>query len=156
LMLVPGVVIALLARLRRGGVRPGTAVGLLAFVGFLDVCARLPLDFWASLLLCGGLAIQSARLAGARRRATLGLVRRRAPWLGGALLAVMLADLGGRAWSEHRALAALPPPPGAARNVLLIVWDTVRAENLGLYGYGRPTTPNLERFAGRGVRFDLV
>src|SRR5262249_30631527 len=72
LVLVPGMVIALIAGLRRGGVRPGTAVGLLAFVGFLDVCARLPLALWASLLLCAGLATQSARLAGARRRATLG------------------------------------------------------------------------------------
>ena len=37
--------------------------------------------------------------------------------------------------------------------MLLIVWDTVRARNLSLYGYGRPTTPNLERLAARGVRF---
>ena len=29
--------------------------------------------------------------------------------------------------------------------MLLIVWDTVRAGNLSLYGYGRRTTPNLER-----------
>jgi arylsulfatase A-like enzyme len=156
LMLVPGMVLALIARWRRAGVRPGTAMGLLAFVGFLDVCARLPLELWASLLLSGGLAIQSARLAGARDRATRGLVRRTTPWLIGALLAVMLAKFGGRAWSEHRAMATLPPPPGAARNVLLIVWDTVRAANLSLYGYDRPTTPNLERFAGRGVRFDLA
>src|SRR5262249_50825798 len=39
LMLVPGMVIALFAWLRRGGVRTGTAVGLLAFVGFLDACS---------------------------------------------------------------------------------------------------------------------
>ncbi|QDV37648.1 sulfatase [Tautonia plasticadhaerens] len=156
LMLVPGTVLALIAGLRRGGVRPGMALGLLAFVGFLDICARLPLSVWASLVLSAGVAVQSARLAGARRRATLGLVRRTTPWLVGVLLAVMLAKIGGRAWSEHRATAALPPPPEDARNVLLIVWDTVRAGNLSLYGYGRPTTPNLERFAGRGVRFDLA
>ena len=53
-------------------------------------------------------------------------------------------------------MAALPPRAPDARNVLLIVWDTVRASNLSLYGYGRPTTPNLERLAGRGVRFDLA
>jgi arylsulfatase A-like enzyme len=87
---------------------------------------------------------------------TLKLVRRTTPWLIGALLAIMLAKICGRAWSEHRAMAGLPPPRAAARNVLLIVWDTVRAGNLSLYGYGRATTPNLERFAGRGVRFDLA
>ena len=40
--------------------------------------------------------------------------------------------------------------------MLLIVWDTVRAGNLSLHGYGRPTTPNLDRLARRGVRFDLA
>ena len=38
--------------------------------------------------------------------------------------------------------------------MLLIVWDTVRAGNLSLHGYGRRTTPNLERLAAGGVRFD--
>jgi arylsulfatase A-like enzyme len=156
MVLLPGLVLALFATLRRRPVRPGTAVGLLSFIGFLDVCARLPLELWASLLLSGGLAIQSARLVGPRSRQTLALVRRTTPWLLGAVLAVMLAKIGGRAWSEHQAIAALPPPPSGAHNVLLIVWDTVRAGNLSLYGYGRPTTPNLERVASRGVRFDLA
>ena len=40
--------------------------------------------------------------------------------------------------------------------MLLIVWDTVRAANTSLYGYRRATTPNLERLASRGVRFDLA
>jgi len=38
-------------------------------------------------------------------------------------------------------------------NVLLIVLDTVRAKSLGLYGYGRPTTPRLERLARYGTVF---
>jgi arylsulfatase A-like enzyme len=38
--------------------------------------------------------------------------------------------------------------------VILIVLDTVRAESLGLYGYGRDTTPQLAKLASRGVRFD--
>jgi arylsulfatase A-like enzyme len=32
-------------------------------------------------------------------------------------------------------------------NVLWIVWDTVRADHMGLYGYERDTTPNLDRWA---------
>ncbi|WP_165251010.1 sulfatase [Paludisphaera soli] len=39
-------------------------------------------------------------------------------------------------------------------NVLLLVLDTVRAESLSLYGYDRPTTPNLNRLAARAIRFD--
>jgi arylsulfatase A-like enzyme len=39
-------------------------------------------------------------------------------------------------------------------NVLLIVLDTVRADHLSVYGYARPTTPGLERFAREGVTFE--
>jgi arylsulfatase A-like enzyme len=38
--------------------------------------------------------------------------------------------------------------------VLILIWDTARARNLSLYGYGRKTTPALERFAARGTVFD--
>ena len=45
-------------------------------------------------------------------------------------------------------------PPGDSPNVVLIVLDTVRADRLSLYGYERRTSPNLERLARRGIRFD--
>ena len=134
--------------------RLGWAVGLLSFVGFLDACSGLPLEVWASLLLSGGLAVQCGSLAGARREPFLRFVRRTAPVLVGVLLAITVISLGSRAWSEYRAVATLPPPPAGARNVLFIVWDTVRAGNLSLHGYGRKTSPNLERLAAGGVRFD--
>jgi arylsulfatase A-like enzyme len=153
LVLVPGAAFALVARLRRGGVPPGITLGFLSFVGFFDLTARLPVAPLASLLLSAGLAVQSARLVGPRRRGFLRFARITAPLLAGVVLALALATSGVRVWSERRAVAALPPPPPAARNVLLIVWDTVRAQNLSLYGYSRPTTPNLERLAARGVRF---
>jgi len=156
LVLVPAIAIALIAWTRGGAVRLGVPVGVLSFVGFLDMCARLPLELWASLLICGGLATQLVRLVRPRRLEFLRLVRRTVPLLAGILLTIMLVTIGGRAWSEHRAVSALPPSPSAAQNVLLIVWDTVRAGNLSLHGYGRPTTPNLERLASRGVRFDLA
>ena len=40
-----------------------------------------------------------------------------------------------------------PPPGVSSPNIVLIVMDTVRADHLSVYGYGRRTTPNLERFA---------
>ncbi|MGH7505526.1 MAG: sulfatase [Longimicrobiales bacterium] len=55
---------------------------------------------------------------------------------------------------RRRAFAALPGADAGAPNVLLIILDTVRAASLSLYGYGRPTTPNLERLAARGVVFE--
>jgi arylsulfatase A-like enzyme len=54
------------------------------------------------------------------------------------------------------ALAALwaRPSPRARPNVLVVVWDTVRADHLSLYGYGRPTTPRLDAFARDAVVFE--
>ncbi len=43
-----------------------------------------------------------------------------------------------------------PQPP----NIVFIVLDTVRADHLSSYGYSRPTTPNLDRLAARGVLFE--
>ena len=154
LVLLPGAALALVGGLRLWRVPLGIAVGLPSFVGFLDLSARLPLELWSAMLLSAGLAVQSARLVGPRRHAFLRFARLTAPLLAGCVLALALATSGARVWTEHRAIAALPPPPPAARNVLLIVWDTVRASNLSLYGYGRRTTPNLERLAVRGMRFE--
>jgi arylsulfatase A-like enzyme len=44
----------------------------------------------------------------------------------------------------------------AARNLLLIVLDTTRADHLGAYGYGRATTPTLDALAGTGARFEAA
>lgn len=45
------------------------------------------------------------------------------------------------------------PAPDDAQGILLITLDTVRADHLGLYGYGRPTTPRLEAFAERATTY---
>jgi arylsulfatase A-like enzyme len=39
-------------------------------------------------------------------------------------------------------------------NIVLIVMDATRAQNLSCYGYQRPTTPHLERFAERAVVYE--
>ena len=51
-------------------------------------------------------------------------------------------------------LAALASCGGGDRpSVLLITVDTLRADRLGCYGYGRDTTPNLDRLAEESARF---
>ena len=40
------------------------------------------------------------------------------------------------------------------KNVILITLDTLRADHVGLYGYERATTPNLDRFAEEAVVFE--
>jgi len=40
-----------------------------------------------------------------------------------------------------------------APNLVLIVLDTLRADHLGCYGYERPTSPNLDRYAAEGMLY---
>jgi arylsulfatase A-like enzyme len=44
-------------------------------------------------------------------------------------------------------------PPQRFPNVLIITIDTLRADRLSAYGYGRHTTPNLDRLLAQGARF---
>jgi len=50
--------------------------------------------------------------------------------------------------------AAQAAPPSGAPNIVFITLDTVRADHLSSYGYSRPTTPNIDRFARTGVLFE--
>ncbi len=61
------------------------------------------------------------------------------PWAWLAL-ALLLAGCGGEA-----------PRP---RSVVLVVVDTLRADHLGVYGYGRPTSPALDQRAARAAVFE--
>jgi arylsulfatase A-like enzyme len=45
-------------------------------------------------------------------------------------------------------------PPERPPNLLLVVIDTLRADRLSSYGYARNTSPQLDRVAAEGVRFD--
>jgi arylsulfatase A-like enzyme len=53
-------------------------------------------------------------------------------------------------------LGALSAAPSAARypHVVLITVDTLRADRLSSYGYGRATTPNVDRLLAAGVRYE--
>ena len=45
-------------------------------------------------------------------------------------------------------------PPTEPADILLIIVDTIRADHLGLYGYDRPTSPHLDRFAAQATVFE--
>src|SRR5579871_6545447 len=58
---------------------------------------------------------------------------------------------------------ALPPPATMAElptsvprdlNLLLVTIDTLRADHLGCYGYGRPTSPAIDALAASGALFE--
>ncbi|MBA2320819.1 MAG: sulfatase-like hydrolase/transferase [Deltaproteobacteria bacterium] len=108
-----------------------------------------------------------------------------AMWLAPSVVGLVLYGMGARAWKRApratvAVAAALPvallaapeirtalqPEPvvhvdrGTARpdapDVLFLVMDTVRAQSSSAYGYGRKTTPNLEKIAAEGVLFELA
>ncbi|MCP4805852.1 MAG: sulfatase [Proteobacteria bacterium] len=43
------------------------------------------------------------------------------------------------------------PPPPVQRDVVLVSIDTLRADHVGVYGYGRDTTPFLDELAAKGL-----
>jgi arylsulfatase A-like enzyme len=52
--------------------------------------------------------------------------------------------------------ATLAPAVAATPNVVIYLIDTLRADHLGLYGYDRPTSPNLDRFAEDAIVFESM
>jgi arylsulfatase A-like enzyme len=69
-----------------------------------------------------------------------------------------------RAARVLRALAAVcaacalsgcaPEPKKGEPGILIVILDTVRADHLGSYGYVRKTSPNLDRLAAAGERYE--
>jgi len=106
----------------------------------------------AAALLAAGVAVSLWRIfrqARARR-----CVSRTLPVFASALVLIPLGLAVSDAWRERRWLDGLEPGSPAALNVLLIVLDTTRADHLSLYGYGRDTSPHLDRWAANAVVFD--
>lgn len=111
---------------------------------------------FGSILLAAGISIQLLRVT----RNRVGGFLRTARWVTAGLAAIVLllgsAQRLSRWNSERRALAGLPASSPMRPNILLLILDTVRAPSMSLYGYSRPTTPNLERLADRAVVFDYA
>jgi arylsulfatase A-like enzyme len=83
------------------------------------------------------------------------------PWAAGA---AALAAYAAFHWNPQPDRTANLPPIGNAEqiaaltkrndvNVLFILIDTLRADRLHVYGYGRPTSPFMDLLANEGVRF---
>jgi len=109
---------------------------------------------YAVMVLAAGIAVELARRSRRHDRAFTTFIRRSVPWTAAAML---LGAIGTRGvlWARERAaLASDIAPPEGAPNVLLLILDTVRADDMALYGYERATTPEIENVAAAGVTFD--
>jgi len=152
LLVIPGVLLALVSRIRPRYISLRAGSWLFATLAIWVALLRLPLYGVCSLLFAAG----SGRLISRSIAAHYQHPRRAQYTFAGlvGLLAILAACSSGQhAAREYSAVGKLPAPPSNARNVVLIVWDAVRAFNLSLYGYPRNTTPNLVRWARKGVRY---
>jgi arylsulfatase A-like enzyme len=58
-------------------------------------------------------------------------------------------------WKDHSLTSTGPKAPlGSHPNVIVLVMDTTRRDRFGLYGYGKPTTPNIDALGPTSEVFD--
>lgn len=143
------------ARARAHAVR-GLAAVAFCFGALYSLASVLPLGIhWiARVVLCLGLTTFFMRKL-AERPDRVVLAARRGVIAGVVIVATVAAalPLTGVVRYNRSTRSAIAAQQGAP-NIIIIIWDTVRAASMSLYGYARPTTPNLDRLAQRGVVFD--
>lgn len=148
---------AVLTTLRPGVTRVGYAAMFGTFIALIPLGPLLTtprIHTIAAVLLSLGIGVQGGRMLGRRATSVSRIARRAGPILAVAVFVGFLVVRGGQWLEERRLNADLADAAPGTPNVLLIILDTVRAADLSLYGYGKPTTPNLERLAERGVTFE--
>ena len=107
----------------------------------------------ASVLLALGVAVAFTRWVGSHQPQAVRFWEKSTPWLVAFFLLVFAGIQSGIWLHEQRAVANLPPTAPGSPNVLVIVIDTLRADHLFSYGYGRVTSPQLDQLAKNGVLF---
>ena len=135
LLVIPAVLLVLVSRLRPGLVSLRRASWLFATLAIWAALLRMPLYGACSLLLAAGLGRPISDAVVGLRPATRGVAGR--SWRGSSACwsswrpsrRVGRRSTNTAPWPDCR------PRRRGARNVVLIVWDTVRASNLSLYGY---------------------
>ncbi len=152
--LILGMIVGLFRQIAPRVVNRLLPIALLG-LGTWSVVGVIPkLDPRAALILVTGVMVRFGpwvRFDALRFRR---LARRSAPILVGLWLILVVAIGLWPSTTEWRWQRFGSEATPNAPNVLLVVLDTVRVDNMSLYGYERPTTPRLQHWAERGVRFD--
>jgi arylsulfatase A-like enzyme len=159
LFLLLGFVLWLIARLLRRRLPPALTLFVLGLVllYYLPTMETGSISFKILILIAASIvSFLVAAALHARRQPSLATAGRSFRWLGSlALICVIAVPLAG-SWAEHRALSSLPAISPGAPNVVLVIIDTLRADHLSVYGYHRPTSPQIDRLASQGTLFDLA
>jgi arylsulfatase A-like enzyme len=148
------VLLALIGLGWRRATTPRTVFVAFTFIASLGLLLIPGLNVFAACLLAAGLAWRLTGLADRGADRFLRFARATAPVLAILLAAAAAAAATLRTVGEQRAVGRLGTARDGAPSVILVIWDTVRATSLSLHGHARPTTPNLENLARRGVLFE--
>ncbi|MCI0378262.1 MAG: sulfatase, partial [Gemmataceae bacterium] len=152
---LPGLLFFLLSALVRSCHWLVPAVFLFSYLFFAKILLLYDrIDALPMIILGVGLAVQSTRIIVGRWERAAPRLRRCMVWLVILLVAFAVGQKGSAHWRQRQELARIPPAADEAPNVLLVVLDTVRAQNLSLHGYERRTSPNLEKWAKKGAWFE--
>ncbi|HJU75487.1 MAG TPA: sulfatase-like hydrolase/transferase [Gemmatimonadaceae bacterium] len=155
-LLIPGILLAVLAAWRRS-LPIAWIVGPLVFYATFALFLNTPrIAHYAMALVAAGVAVRLAAHARHSPNAWLRVARRGALALAAMVVVIGAAERSWRWATERTALARLGAAAPDAPNVLLVILDTVRRSNMSLYGYARPTTPNLNARASEGAVFDFA
>jgi arylsulfatase A-like enzyme len=157
---IPGIALCLLKRFRVISSLLGVITFLLSFVTFgnlvlaIGAMERARPSLLATILLTAGVATQARHFIIKHPLGFHRLVLRTTPAFILMIGMVAVGTLGTDALNRWNMARSIPSASANAPNVLFIVLDTVRAKSMSLYGYGRPTTPNIEKWARLGIVFD--
>jgi len=133
------------------------SIWVFTFLACLDLVALSiagPIHMYAVLTLALGFTATLVRRVRKEEVAALRFWRKSLLWIITAILLVMVGIQGGLWLQERIAVTKLPAASPGSPNILLIVIDTLRADHLSSYGYGRPTSPKIDRIAREGVLFE--
>jgi len=80
----------------------------------------------------------------------------RSPDRGARRLALAAFLLASACRAPEKVSPVAPATPADRPNILLVTVDTLRADHLSAWGYGRATSPVIDRLAAGGLRFDAA
>lgn len=151
-----GVLLLLFSRVLPRLATPRVMALLLVFVGAFSALNQLYIEVKqiAMFALAAGVAYQASGAIARRAEAFDRMARRSLAALVGVVLLMAAGLNGSRMLAERRAVTALPAARAGAPNVLLLIIDTGRALSMGIYGYGRPTTPAIDSLARTAVVYE--
>jgi len=135
--------------------RFATTVFCLSFLTVYDWLTCIGrLRHWSCALLAIGVASVFMRWARRNESRLLHFFK----WSAPVLLTLYVVSFAVFRWrvaaGEQHDVNRFPTPQAGAPNVVVVVFDTLRADHVSAYGYARPTSPNIDRLAREGVLFE--